>query len=532
MKINASHHYDVIIIGTGIAGLHTALNLDPGLKVLTITKSKLENCNTLRAEGGMACPIAPDDSPELHTQDTLRAGGDLNNIQAVNILTHEVLDRITDLEKIGFEFDRNQDGSLILGLEGFHSKRRILHSYSDRIGVSIFNFLSRKTMETQNIHFIEDTNLKKIIINPDHQYEGILLQNSDGYFYLTSSFLVLASGGFSNIYSRSTSDSTFFGDVLALGFTAGLGLEDMEFIQFHPTTFIKEGFEPFLLSEALRGEGAILLNKKKERFMVRYHPDLELASRDIVSRAIFQESLLQGDEEFYLDLKPIGTEKILHLFPGIVESCKTRGIDVTRELAPIFPAAHYTMGGIKTDLFGQTTNQAIFAVGEVGCNGVHGANRLASNSLIEALVFSKRAAAMINQTIHPNPNQTGKIEIQEPTRLNAKEIQDHLHESRLANWKHLGIIRTEKVMTPYFKSLEDIFSSIMQTWHDDSLLNSDEALFILSYLVCYSAFQRKESRGAHYREDFPEKDPEWQHSQILRWTKKQLFVSQEKRGPE
>lgn len=530
MIIQRNNHYDVIIIGTGIAGLHTALNLDPRLKVLTITKSKFENCNTLRAEGGMACPILPDDSPDLHTQDTLRAGGDINNIQAVKILTNEVVDRIIDLEKIGFEFDRNPDGSLILGLEGFHSKRRILHSYSDRIGVSIFNFLSRKSMEKENFQFMEDTHLKKIVLNRDQQYQGVLLQNSDGYSLITSSYLVLASGGFSNIFARSTSDSTIFGDVLALGFTAGLALEDMEFIQFHPTTFIKDGFEPFLLSEALRGEGAILLNKKLERFMTRYHSDLELASRDIVSRSIFLESLIQGDETFYLDLKPIGKEKILHLFPGIVEACQLRGIDVTVDLAPIFPAAHYTMGGIKTDLFGRTNIETVFAVGEVSCNGVHGANRLASNSLIEALVFSKRAADSINAMTKPNKNQFTSLEIKETTSDNMEEIQKQIQDIRHLNWMNLGIIRSGKKMREYDELLEKKFTSIMNKSGEKMILESHDLLWLLSYLVCFSALNRKESRGAHFRDDFPQKNPEFQHSQILRWDANQLHITNEKRG--
>ncbi len=530
MKIQASSHYDVIIIGTGIAGLHTALNLDPRLNVLTITKSKFENCNTLRAEGGMACPILPDDSPDLHTQDTLRAGGDLNNIQAVNILTNEVVDRIIDLEKIGFEFDRNLDGSLILGLEGFHSRRRILHSYSDRIGVSIFNFLSRKSMEKENFQFIEDTNLKQIVLDGNDQYQGVLLQNSDGYSFITSSFLVLASGGFSNIFARSTSDSTIFGDALAIGFTAGLALEDMEFIQFHPTTFIKEGYEPFLLSEALRGEGAVLLNKNLERFMTRYHPDLELASRDIVSRSIFLESKIQGDETFFLDLKPIGTEKILHLFPGIVENCKLRGIDVTKDLAPIFPAAHYTMGGIKTDLFGKTNMENVFAVGEVACNGVHGANRLASNSLIEALVFSKRVADSINATKKPNGPHLGSAETQETVPDDFIEIREQIKEIRQLNWLHLGIIRTNKMMSEYLKKLEQKFTTITEKADSKIILKSNESLWLLSYLVCLSSLNRKESRGAHYREDFPQKNPDFQYSQILQWRSNRLEITNEKRG--
>jgi L-aspartate oxidase len=372
--------------------------------------------------------------------------------------------------------------------------------------------------------------LKQIVLNGNNQYEGVLLQNSDGYSFITSSFLVLASGGFSNIFARSTSDSTIFGDVLAIGFAAGLALEDMEFIQFHPTTFIKEGHEPFLLSEALRGEGAILLNKNLERFMTRYHPDLELASRDIVSRSIFLESKIQGDETFFLDLKPIGTEKILHLFPGIVENCKIRGIDVTKDLAPIFPAAHYTMGGIKTDLFGQTNMETVFAVGEVACNGVHGANRLASNSLIEALVFSKRVADSINATKKPNGNHLGSAEIQETVPDDFIEIREQIKDIRQSNWLHLGIIRTNKMMSEYFKKLEKKFTAIIEKADSKIILKSNESLWLLSYLVCLSSLNRKESRGAHYRDDFPQKNPDFQYSQILQWRSNRLEITNEKRG--
>lgn len=519
---------DLIIIGTGIAGFYTALKLDRKYKILMISKGKLSNCNTLRAEGGMACAISPDDSPLLHAKDTIRAGGSLNNLKAVSVLTNEIYDRIKDLEGMGFVFDHHPDGSLILGLEGFHCKRRILHSFSDRIGVSIFQFLSEKAKDRSNIEFLEDTSVTDIILNDQGNYCGIQALIGGKPEFLSSKLLIIASGGFSKIYSRSTSDPSILGDMISISFRAGLELTDLEFVQFHPTTFIKEGFEPFLLTEALRGEGAILLNNKKERFMMRYHPEQELAARDIVSRAIFTESKKQGNEIFYLDLKPIGKEKLLSLFPGVRDGCQKRGIDITEDLVPVFPAAHYTMGGIRTNLHGETNIENIYAVGEVSCNGVHGANRLASNSLIDALVFAKKTADKIMNHPLPTVKEKSDIGFEKKDSLNYPAISD----IRNMNWKFLGIERNETDLLQYQALLKPLISDALLSTDPTDPHRIERNIILTSYLIATVANLRKESRGAHFRSDYPLLDPMYQFSFVIKKNNQDdlIEISYEKRG--
>jgi L-aspartate oxidase len=504
--------YDIIIIGTGIAGLYTALKLDKKYKILMISKGKLSNCNTLRAEGGMACAISKDDSPLLHAKDTYKAGGALNDYKAVETLTEEVLTRIKDLEAMGFVFDHHADGSLILGLEGCHSKRRILHSFSDRIGVSIFQFLSEKAKEQSNIEFLEDTSVTEILLNDQQEFCGVITVKEEASDTLYANNLLLASGGYSNVFARSTSDPSILGDLLPIAYRAGLMLTDLEFVQFHPTTFIKQGYEPFLLSEALRGEGAILLNHNRERFMMQYHPEQELASRDIVSRAIYDESRKQGDEVFFLDLKPIGKDKLNYLFPGIRDACAKRGVDIFTELVPIFPAAHYTMGGVRTNLCGETNIRNIFAVGEVACNGVHGANRLASNSLIDALVFAFKTADMIMSRIlkqpcaNPKPFSTEHFDDQYPEILDIKQ----------RNWDNMGIERNGNDLSAYASYLEPYYQKTLANSNPLEANRNKQNIVLLSYLICQVANLRKESRGAHFRLDYPVMDPMFQFSYVLK----------------
>lgn len=520
--------YDIIIIGTGIAGLYTALKLDKKYKILMISKGKLSNCNTLRAEGGMACAISKDDSKELHAKDTIRAGSSLNDYKAVETLTGEVLDRIKDLEMMGFVFDHHADGSLILGLEGFHSKRRILHSFSDRIGVSIFQFLSEKAKEQSNIDYLEDTSVTEILLNTNQEFCGVITIKDGDATYLYGKNLLLASGGYSNVFSRSTSDPSILGDLIPISYRAGLALTDLEFVQFHPTTFIKQGFEPFLLSEALRGEGAILLNHNKERFMMHYHPEQELASRDIVSRAIFDESRKQGDEVFYLDLKPIGDDKLNSLFPGIRDACKKRNVDIFTELVPIFPAAHYTMGGIRTNLHGETNIRNIFAVGEVACNGVHGANRLASNSLIDALVFAFKTANMIMGRPLLQPCTNPKPIVTECSNDPYPEIA----EIKQLNWNNLGIERNGIDLLKYSNYLEPFYQKTLDNSNPLEENRNKQNIVLLSYLICHSAILRKESRGAHFRIDYPAIDPNFQFSYVLKKKDEStdITISFDKRG--
>lgn len=492
--------YDVIVVGTGISGLYTALSLDEKLNILIISKGKVKNCNTIRAEGGMAAPVGPGDSTILHAEDTIAAGRKLNNTQAVKVFTDEVVDRIHELESIGFKFDRDEIGNYILGLEGFHSARRILHYKGDKIGKGIFTFLYKIVKRKKNINFFENTNLIDILLDENGDYSGIQILKGNEFYPINSNFLILASGGYAGIFKKSTNDPFVTGDPLVVSYKAGAILEDLEFVQFHPTVLFKEGFEPFLISEAVRGEGAVLLNRKGEQFMKNYHPKGELASRDIISKAMYEEIRKQKSQEIYLDMSILGENKIKKLFPNIYENCKKRELDVTKDKIPIYPAAHYSMGGIRTNLIGETSIRGIFAVGEVSCNGLHGANRLASNSLPEALVFGKRVAQKISMSSFEKRKFTiQKTLIKEDNELELKFPS--VEELREKNWKYLSIERNGKDLINYRSFLEPYFIKAIgsKTKKDSTIYN----LIILSYLLLTSALIREESRGSHFRTDFP-----------------------------
>jgi L-aspartate oxidase len=510
MKDTETNFFDVIIIGTGISGLYTAFHIDSSKSVLLISKDNVVNCNTRKAKGGMAAALYKPDDPASHLEDTLKAGGYLNSKKAVDVLTKEVIDRIYELADNGFVFDKNpSSGEYNMGLEGCHSHRRVLHSQGDRMGVAIFNFLYEQVKSLPNTTFLEHTELLDIVVT-ENTLQGVKVHSDSlGETTLYCHSLAIASGGYSGIYKRNTSDKSFFGNVLTIAYKAGIGLTDLEFVQFHPTVFVKEGFETLLMSEAIRGEGAILLNPQRKRFMDRYHPEAELASRDIVSQSMWKESLQCKSQDFYLDLRPIGKDKILRLFPEVYENCLLRNIDITKELVPVFPGAHYSMGGIYVDLFGRTNIQGIYAIGECSCNGTHGANRLASNSLIDSLVFGKRTADVINDQPPLDLTPEKQTQVSSPSSIQSPFTIQQIQQ---LNWDCLGIMRNKE-------QLEEVMSLLRPFMKDPYWQTSSEKTAIdacqLSYLIAQSALLRKESRGAHYRTDFPEENPQYSHSFLL-----------------
>ncbi|MDD4613921.1 MAG: FAD-binding protein [Caldisericia bacterium] len=523
MKETTTNFFDVIIIGTGISGLYTAYHIDPSKKVLLISKESVKNCNTRKAKGGMAAALYGPDNPSSHLEDTMKAGGYLNSEKAVDVLTKEVVDRIHELANDGFVFDKDPtSGHYNMGLEGCHSHRRVLHSQGDRMGVAIFNFLYEKVESLPNTTFLEHTELTDIITE-DNTLQGIQIHSSQlGETNLYCHSLAIASGGYSGIYKRNTSDKSFFGNVLTIAYKAGIGLTDLEFIQFHPTVFVKEDFETLLMSEAIRGEGAILLNPHHESFMHRYHPDAELASRDIVSQSMWKESLRCKSQDFYLDLRPIGKETILRLFPEVYDNCLLRGIDIIQNVVPVFPGAHYSMGGIYVDLFGKTNVKGIYAIGECSCNGTHGANRLASNSLIDSLVFGKRTAQAINDqpALHLSLENTIKASPATivPTPFSKTQIQQ-------MNWDFLGIMRNQDQLEHYLSLLQPYMED--NYWYSTAKENGIDACQ-LSYLLSCSALLRKESRGAHFRTDYPEENPMYSHSFLLQKSSDSFFPTVQK----
>ncbi|MDF2670136.1 MAG: L-aspartate oxidase [Paenibacillus sp.] len=380
---------DVVVIGAGIAGLFTAIRASETHNVLMITKKSLLDSNTRYAQGGIAAVISDEDSPEYHRQDTLIAGAGLCDHEAVDVLVHEGPEGVKDLIRMGTQFDL-ENGEFALTKEGAHSQRRILHAQGDATGAEIVRALSEKSKQSEKIQLWDDHYVIDLITY-QNECKGVLVQKPDGQrVYVSANAIILCSGGTGQLYRYTTNPDIATGDGIAMAYRAGALIRDMEFVQFHPTSLCYPGAPRFLISEALRGEGAVLRNIRGERFMEKVHPLLELAPRDIVARAIVNEMENTKSTFVYIDITHEPADMVKHRFPNIYEYCLTYGLDVTSDWIPVAPAAHYMMGGIRTDLNGQTSIKRLYACGEVSSTGVHGANRLASNSLSEAIVFGRR----------------------------------------------------------------------------------------------------------------------------------------------
>jgi len=382
--------YDILIIGCGVGGLYTALNLPENLSVLMVTKQEKTVSNSSLAQGGVAAVLSfENDSFDLHIEDTLIAGKRINNLEAVKVLVSEGPDDVRKLMEMGVDFDKNPDGTPQKTLEGGHSRRRIVH-HKDTTGAEIVNKLLLKVREKKNVTLEENTMAIKLT-RVSHGFRADFLHNGK-YESVFTSYCVLATGGIGRVYKYTTNPSVATGDGIRLAYELGASIKDLHFVQFHPTAFNSEGREQFLISEAVRGEGAYLLNCNRERFMHRYDKRLELAPRDVVSQAIIMESRRTGSNSFYLDITYKDPDFVKNRFPGIYAGCLEKGVDITKDLIPIFPCQHYLMGGIDVNLNSRTSIDRLYAVGECSHTGVHGANRLASNSLLEALVFGRHAA--------------------------------------------------------------------------------------------------------------------------------------------
>ncbi|WP_025700112.1 L-aspartate oxidase, partial [Paenibacillus durus] len=385
---------DCIVIGSGIAGLFTAIKASEDRRVVMITKKSLMESNTRYAQGGIAAVIAEDDSPLYHRQDTLMAGAGLCSSAAVDALVNEGPYGVRELIRLGTLFDK-ENGVLALTQEGAHSHRRILHANGDATGYEIVRALVQQVLEHHNIEVWDDHYVIDLVTE-DGECVGALVQKPNGErLFLKGAATVLCSGGAGQLYRYTTNPEIATGDGVAIAYRAGAHIRDMEFIQFHPTALSYPGAPRFLISEAVRGEGAVLRNIRGERFMERYHELLELAPRDIVARAIVSEMEETKSTFVYLDITHESAEMVKRRFPTIYETCIGYGLDITSDWIPVAPAAHYMMGGIKTDLNGESSVPRLFACGEVSSTGVHGANRLASNSLSEAVVFGQRIVERI-----------------------------------------------------------------------------------------------------------------------------------------
>ncbi|WP_281883918.1 L-aspartate oxidase [Paenibacillus sp. YYML68] len=504
---------DVIVIGVGIAGLFTALKSAEKHKVLMVTKKSLLDSNTRYAQGGIAAVISDEDSPAYHRQDTLIAGAGLCSSSAVDVLVHEGPAGVEDLIRMGTEFDM-EDGQYALTKEGAHSQRRILHAQGDATGAEIVRALSEKTKQDPNIdiwddHFVID------LITENGECFGALIQKPDGQKVLVcANATVLCSGGAGQLYRYTTNPDIATGDGIAIAYRAGANIRDVEFIQFHPTALCYSGAPRFLISEAVRGEGAVLRNIHGDRFMERYHPQLELAPRDIVARAIVSEMEQTSSMFVYIDFTHESEETVKHRFPTIYETCLNYGLDLSSDWIPVAPAAHYMMGGVETDLYGETVIKRLFACGEVSSTGVHGANRLASNSLSEAIVFGRRIVERIDHlsSVGAMPALSVNDEGKEPMTQPVVEKKLKLQKLML---RYVGLKRSGTGLAKGYEELkrhESFFNSVLSKREEYEFAN----LLTCALLTTEAALIREESRGGHYREDFPERDD-------LVWRKHTVF---------
>ncbi|MFD2370188.1 L-aspartate oxidase [Brevibacillus sp. GCM10020057] len=494
----------VAIIGAGIAGLYTALQASEYADVVLISKKGLDDSNTRWAQGGIAAVTAKSDSPALHRQDTLIAGAGLCSYDAVEVLVNEGPDRLKELIAYGTEFDKDETGQYELTQEGAHSKRRILHANGDATGAEIVRALSARVLEQPNITVLENHFAIDVVTQGD-ECVGVIVRQPDGeIFFLEADATVLATGGAGQLYRYTTNPEIATADGIGIAYRAGARIKDVEFIQFHPTALYYPGAPRFLISEAVRGEGAILRNSNGERFMDKYHPQKELAPRDVVARAIVSEMEKANSTHVFLDITHESADKIKHRFPTIYQFCLQYGLDMVTDWIPVAPACHYIMGGVETDLHGETSTKRLFACGEASCTGVHGANRLASNSLSEAVVFGHRIAERIRQL--PALPVIEPLVVTSPQRqlctAGTREQRVKLQKLML---RYVGVKRDEKGLQKALEELERMaenYQEIPVEQEDFEYLN----LLSAAVLTTRAALLREESRGGHYRNDFPEKD--------------------------
>ena len=523
--------YTAVIIGSGAAGLYAALRLSSRIRnsngILVITKSKLGESNSKYAQGGIVGVLHQNigDSTDLHIEDTLRAGDGLSDRDVVKNISELSDAVINDLTNYGVVFDKNADGKLNFTLEAAHSFRRILHIGGDSTGKGIVDALSSAVIADNNITVLEYSMVTELLLNESKECKGAIIYNSitDEYEVVYSSAVILATGGLGQIYKYTTNPDGATGDGFDLAYNAGAILQDMEFVQFHPTALALNpaSKDRFLISEAVRGEGAKLVNKNGTEFMAKYHDKRELAPRDIVTRAIYNEMQTSHADNMYLNASVIDKSKLLMRFPTISKMCKLNGIDITTNPIPVAPAAHYTMGGIKSEVNGKTSIPGLYAIGEAASTGLHGANRLASNSLLECVVCAHELAEYISSANHEIPKIIDKTVLDKidlySQYVDSQEYNIPKLKSKLKDvmWNNVGIIRNEEGLN---KAIEQINILKKGFKRNRKCINIQEYeyrnMLTCAELVTKSALLRKESRGAHSRSDFKQTNEVANHSYI------------------
>ncbi|MFO0974441.1 MAG: L-aspartate oxidase [Phycisphaerae bacterium] len=501
---------DVLVIGTGVAGLRAAIEAARFGAVLLVCKDGLEDSNTRYAQGGIAAVLRSDDSPAAHVRDTLAVGCELGDAGAVQRMVADGPARIRELRDWGAAFDL-EGSQVALGLEGGHSTARIVHAHGDATGAEVIRVLAQRARAAESVRIFERCFVTDLLVDEDRCVGALTFHAKYGYQAFWAKRTLLASGGAGQLYRETTNSPGATGDGPALAFRAGAELRDMEFIQFHPTTLYVAGASRALISEAVRGEGAHLVDRAGNRFMPEFHVDAELAPRDVVSRAMSAHITRTNATCVYLDVRHLAPGRFAQRFPTINKLCLSFDIDPARELIPVRPAAHYTIGGASVDAAGRTTLDGLLACGEAAASGVHGANRLASNSLLEGLVFGRavgetagsgaaaehelRRPTKLRHTLGPSPR----------TELDVADIRNSL---RALMWRNAGIERTAPRLEETLEIIDFWGRYVMDKVFDDRVGWETQNLLTAARLVAQAALVRKESRGTHFRADYPTSDPD------------------------
>ena len=503
------HQTDFLVIGAGVAGLRAAIELADAGSVLVIAKDGLKESASEYAQGGIAVVLSDDDEVSLHEQDTLYAGDGLCDTRAVHTLVEEGPAAIQELIDWGTDFDKDAGSKLLFTREGAHSRNRILHSHGDSTGRELARTLYRKAASLPQVRFTSFSSMTDLLLDEKGAAAGcrVFQEEAGKHFDIRAKAVLLATGGLGRVFLETTNPDVATGDGVAAAYRAGAQIRDIEFVQFHPTALHLAGAPRFLLSEALRGEGAYLLNKDGERFMHRYHPLQELAPRDVVSRSIVHEAARMGQDHVLISLTHLKDLDIPHRFPRIHETCMHYGIDLRTQAAPVYPAAHYSMGGVRTDLFGRTTVDRLYAAGEVASTGVHGANRLASNSLLEGVVFGKRTGIAMRETAAALTGGNPRSPLAIFPAISEVDL-------RTLAWTACGVERNGGDLVAASAKLDRLVKapSSAPTRADYEVRN----IWTVLGLIAQCALKREESRGGHYRTDFPEKKAAFdRHSTIV-----------------